>query len=209
MHLTQLVLLAALSWAGPAPDELVSKLGSPRFSEREEAAAALRDLGREALPALRQSRQATDLEIRTRVRALIEEIETNLMIQPTRVRLNFQNQTIAEVARQLGEQANVSINVIDNNLGMRSLQKVTLVETEPVPFWKALDELCRQGNLQLNHGVQIVGVGPANRLPVLSLFPTTMSSPPSSISGPFRVSVLSLVDHKERNFNSMIQGGPI
>ncbi len=209
MHLTHLVLLTVLSWAGPAPDELVSKLGSPRFSEREAAAEALRDLGREALPVLRQSRQATDLEIRTRVRALIEEIETNLMVQPTQVRLNYQDQPIGEVARHLGEQANVSINVIDNNLGLRSQQKITLVESEPVPFWKALDELCRQGNLQLNHGVQIVGVGPANRLPVLNLFPTTMTAPPSSISGPFRVSVLSLVDHKERNFNSMIQSGPI
>jgi hypothetical protein len=210
MHLAHLVLLTALSWGGPPADDLIAKLGSPRFSDREQAAAALRVLGREALPALRLSKEAGDLEVRTRVRALIEEIETTLMIQPTRVRLNYRDTPIAEVARGLGEQANVTINVVENNLipNLRA-RRITLEESEPVPFWKALDELCRAGNLQLNHSIQIVGVGAANRMPVLNLFPSAAPPPPTALSGPFRVSTLSLVHHKERNFQTMVQNGPM
>lgn len=200
MHIAHLVLISLLTFAGPSPEDLVTRLGSPRFSEREQAASTLRDLGRDALTALRAARQADDLEVRTRVRALIEEIETNLMVQPTRVRLNFQDQPIADVAHALGEQANVTINLVENNLVALRNTRVSLVESEPVPFWKALEELCQAGHLQINQGVQIVGVGATNRQPVLNLIPSALPTPPSATSGPFRVAVTSLVDHKERNF---------
>ncbi len=38
--------------AGLAPQDLVARLGSPRFSERESASESLRHMGRAALPIL-------------------------------------------------------------------------------------------------------------------------------------------------------------
>ncbi len=50
-----LVMLAVLGQTPPAgPANLVERLGSARYAEREEAADALERLGRQALPALRR-----------------------------------------------------------------------------------------------------------------------------------------------------------
>ena len=76
------MLIAAVAMAGllgwsqdVGPAELVARLGSSRFAEREAAAVSLRRLGDSALPALRQARSAADPEIRIRAAKVREEIE--------------------------------------------------------------------------------------------------------------------------------------
>jgi hypothetical protein len=58
---------------------LIIQLGSPTFSEREEANKALRKMGTKALPPLREAaRQGKDLEIRRRAALLVDQIENSL-----------------------------------------------------------------------------------------------------------------------------------
>ena len=77
------MLIAAVAMAtmvGWAPDDgpadLVARLGSPRFAEREAAAESLKRLGRPALPELRKARSASDPEIRLRASKVRDEIES-------------------------------------------------------------------------------------------------------------------------------------
>lgn len=56
----------------PDPVQLVEKLGSEAYDERQVAYARLRDLGLAAGPALRARRDDPDLEVQTRVRALLD-----------------------------------------------------------------------------------------------------------------------------------------
>jgi hypothetical protein len=91
------MLIAAVAMAGllgwspdDKPVELVARLGSPRFAEREAAAESLKRLGDAALPALREARSARDPEIRIRATKLREEIEADTLLKhagPLRVEL--------------------------------------------------------------------------------------------------------------------------
>src|SRR5689334_3293042 len=70
----------------PAARDLVARLGSPRFAERESASDAIRALGSEALPALPGAREAPDPEIQNRALVLLDELERKLILMPTLVR---------------------------------------------------------------------------------------------------------------------------
>ncbi len=96
-------LLAQLTepLANPDPSALVLQLGAARFAEREAAAGALLRLGRMALPALGGVRNSRDPEVRVRAALLVQKIEDALLTQPTRVRLDFDNVPLPEVARSL------------------------------------------------------------------------------------------------------------
>jgi hypothetical protein len=60
--------------------KLVKQLGSDSFQERESAMAALRRIGRPALPTLRAAQSSSDGEIRRRARTLVRELDVG--IQP-------------------------------------------------------------------------------------------------------------------------------
>ncbi len=204
----KVLLLAATGfWAGEGPDDLVRQLGSPRFSEREAAAQALKGLGRDALSVLRSAREAQDPEVRTRASGLVEQIETALMVQPTLVRLDFRDAPLADVVRSLGEQAHVTLNLVPENGPAWANRRVTLQETEPVPFWKAIDELCEVAQLQVMPAMQMLGMGQPGRQPAMSLMASPLPPGPSFVHGPFRVGLNKIVLHRERNFAAGFQGG--
>lgn len=60
--------------AEPDPAELVRRLGSPEYVERERAAAGLKELGEKALPAVRAATGDPDPEIRGRAQALMHAL---------------------------------------------------------------------------------------------------------------------------------------
>src|SRR5262245_41518711 len=122
------VLLVALLGFGPGDDAktLVEQLGAPRYADRAAAAERLRTLGRESLAPLRAAREAQDPEVRARALALLEEIEASLMVEPTRVRLDFRDRPIAEVARNLSEQSGITINLIPDNNPNWASRRITL-----------------------------------------------------------------------------------
>jgi hypothetical protein len=70
-------LVIGPSWAADEPADLVSKLGAPRFADREAAAGKLRELGPVALPAVTAGCTSKDEEISARCKATRELIRAD------------------------------------------------------------------------------------------------------------------------------------
>ena len=164
MYVATLIVLVVLGQtAEPSrdPAALVEKLGSASYAERE-ATKSLESLGSKALPALRPALKSRDPEIRMRARALINKIEGNLLIQESLVRLDFTDATLDEIVKSLSKQAGFEVGLspvglapagprrTGTNFGTR---RVTLRESQPVPFWKAIDRLCEVGQLTRQYQV--------------------------------------------------------
>jgi hypothetical protein len=187
---------------------LVSQLGSDRYVQRQEASQALEKRGREALPALRSARDSKDPEVRARASALVDKIENLLMVQPTVVRLNFKNAPLPDVVKAISDQSGITLSLIPENSPLWQSRRVTLSEANPQPFWKALDGLCREGQLQHNSTIQTGRGGP--RGTVIQLFAGGNSTVPvpSSDSGPFRVNVLGIHYQRDLRFGQNTQVVP-
>jgi hypothetical protein len=188
-------LLIVAAWMSelPAADpaELVARLGAPRYADREAAATGLEELGRKALPALRDARTSRDIEVRTRAAALVSRIEGSLLTRPTMVRLDFDDVPVVEVLRGLSDESGVRLSLVppEDSPNWKS-RRVTLREPAPVPFWQAMDRLCEAARLQYNAGMH--GPGSA-REPSFPLFEGGMRpTNPVFDSGPFRVTLLGL-----------------
>jgi hypothetical protein len=200
-----LVLIGQAQGVEADPAALVAQLGAGRYTEREAASKALEQLGRPALAALRAVRDTRDPEIRTRAAHLVQKIEGALLTQPSRVRLDFDNAPLTQVVQTLSQQVGFKVTLYPENLSKWRTQRVTLHQSEPVPFWKAIDQLCEAAQLQHNPSVH-VGVGP--REPTFPLTDSTMRPiMPSSDDGPFRVSLMSL-DY-ERHLSYAVVGAGI
>lgn len=190
----------------PASDPLalVRQLGSARYAQREAAAVALEQLGRTALPALRSAKEVKDPEIRSRASALITKIEGALLTKPTMIALGFRNQTLDEVVRSFNEQSGIKMAIYPEQPALQQ-KRVTLEESAPVPFWKALDRLCEVGQLQYNFGMHGM---PNAREPVFPLFSGAgRPAGPMSDSGPFRVNLVGV--HYQRHVQYFTPGQPI
>jgi hypothetical protein len=189
--------LAADATAAPAdPAALVARLGASRYAEREEAAGLLERMGRPAIAALRAARNDSDAEIRTRAAALCNKIESALLTQPTLVTLSFENQPLPEVVKTLSAQTGIKLGLVPENLPAWPDRRVSIHEAEPLPFWRAMDRLCEAARLQLNVGTYHLPT--ANREPLFPLFEGgPRPAVPTSDTGPFRVSLLSL--HYQRD----------
>lgn len=143
-----LTLIAArLSAQTPTPDALVRQLGSENYAERENAARQLGVLGPKALEALRRAVREGDLEVQRRVRELVRrlerQVETAKFTEPTRLRLSYQGENLAQVVNDLGKKASLSIK-FDPRV---KFKEITL-QTEEITFWEALDRVCVAGNVQ-------------------------------------------------------------
>lgn len=170
---------------------LVAKLGAGRYADREGASQALERLGQRALPALRAAATARDPEVRTRAIALMAKIEGSLLTKPTLVALDFEDRTIAEVARALSDRAGIKLALFPENLPTWQ-SKITLRESAPVTFWQAIDRFCEAANLQYNEGAT------NGREPILPLFyGGGRPAGPISDHGPFRVRLVNL--HYQRD----------
>jgi hypothetical protein len=184
-------LLGQLSASVPQsdPSALVGQLGAARYADREAAAGALERLGRSALPALRAAREQRDLEVRSRASGLVQKIESALLTQPTRVRLDFDNTPLPEVARLLSIQTGFTIALYPEKQPAWGRQRIKLRESEPVNFWRAVDQLCETAGLQYDastHGLM------SHLQPTFTLTDGSMRTvAPVSDHGPFRVSLLA------------------
>lgn len=179
------------------PSALVGQLGSGRYAQRESAAAGLERLGKRALPALRSARESRDAEVRSRVQALIAKIEGALLTQPTLVTLDYRDQPLAEVVKGISDDAGIKMAIFPEQLQAMHQRRVTLSESSPVSFWRALDRLCEVGQLQYNFGLHAM---PNAREPVLPLFAGAGRPPgPMSDTGPFRVNLMGI--HYQRNLS--------
>jgi hypothetical protein len=199
-----LVVLALLGQAaGPArdPAALVEKLGSSGRVESE-AAKSLEGLGSKALPALRASLKSKDPDTRTRARALINNIEGNLLLEGTNVRLDFQSATLDQVVKSLSEQTGFEIGLGGMHAPGSDARWITIQEREPMPFWKAIDRICLIAQLTWEYQPSWPrGPGAPRQRLVLSEPPVPV--PPSSSShGAVHVNVESLSYQSQVSFGA-------
>jgi len=172
------------------PAVLVAQLGAARYADRQAAAEALERIGRPALSALRTARDSRDLEVRTRAWSLTQKIEEALLTQPTRITLDFDNALLADVTKSFSLQTGFKMALYPQNLPKWRNQRVTLHESQPVDFWKAVDQLCDAAGLQYNSSMHGYG---GEREPVLALTDGSVRAlTPISDHGPFRVSLLGV-----------------
>ena len=195
-----LAILATLALDGPdAPSMLVDRLGAPRFAEREAAAVALRALGREALPALREAREDSDEEVRSRSVALVDQLEGELLVGPTMIRLDGTPRTIAATFAEVARQGRLSLNLMPENSPMWVDRTIAPARDGAIPFWAAVDVLCAEAKVQPILSAQ--GFGAGVRAAGLNFRPGEPSmTPPRSDGGPFRVQLNALHHNRGRSF---------
>ncbi len=187
MMVASLVLAALVgSTPDPEPSVLVSQLGAPRFALREAAGRALEEQGALALAALRAARDDKDAEVRSRANALVEKIESGLMVKPTMVRLDFGDAPLGDVVKALSSQSRMQLSLQPEHSPIWLQKRITLKSDQPVAFWDAVDRLCQAAGLQASPMIALPGQG--GRPSGLSLTAGTGWSPgPTSDSGPFRL----------------------
>src|SRR5262249_6200842 len=135
--------------AAPTPAQLVERLGSFEFGERQEAMRALDALGEPALAALKAGLRGPDMEVRRRRDELIDKIELRLesarMIQTKRLHLTYKDTPLSEAVADFGRKASCTVELAGDQSRLAG-RKVTL-DTGMVPFWDALDQFCAKASL--------------------------------------------------------------
>lgn len=146
-----LLLAAGDGPAPPKPDELVRQLGSPKYAEREEASAILVEIGPAALGALeRAAKGNSDPEVRSRAIDIRDRIELAMVTRPTMIALDFQDQPLDKVIDAINAQCGGLLSR-QPPISPAWSQPITLREPEPLPFWIAIDRLCRAAELQVSY----------------------------------------------------------
>jgi hypothetical protein len=113
LFLTISILIALDDPSKPAaPDakqlkQLIHDLGSDDFSVREKATQGLSEIGRPALPALREALQSTDAEVRQRARRIMDSIQTSTkyLLESLKDPDPAQRKEAAEILQRLGAAA--------------------------------------------------------------------------------------------------------
>ena len=173
---------------------IVARLGAARFADREAAERALEALGRRALPALKDALDDKDAEVRTRAAALVGRIEGALLTQASPVSFDFADVPLPDVVKAIGEQTGATVKLMPEGARFWVGRKVTLHEPKSLPFWTAIDRLCKAA--RLNYSVS--NGFPTSRESSLVLSDARVTpTTPVFDSGPFRVILLGL--HYQRD----------
>ena len=130
--------------------ELVVKLGSRDYRERESATSALDALGGAALPELRKAAHDKDPEVRRRAERLTEIIERReesaKLLAPRTVQLKLENAPLQRAVTELAQKSGFEVTIDESAKGQLRDHKVTL-DTGETTFWKALDALDTKASL--------------------------------------------------------------
>ncbi len=181
-----IVLLTGLDSTDPSM--LVNQLGSSKYAERETAARELIEQGKEALPALRAGRQSSDPEVRSRAEILLKKIEQQVLIEPTQVLLDFQDQRLEFVVQAISERSGIALTLVPQGHPNWRSRRLSLQAPEPVSFWKAIDLLCEAGQVRLYQPISLRTGPTTGRTEALRLVDAHSGSTlPHSDAGPLRV----------------------
>ncbi len=129
----------------------IKQLGSSRFREREAAANSLsKQRSPQALAHLRQAARTGDADVRKRAREILDAIErlleTEQVLQPFKLRLDFKDIPIADAVADFGRRSGLKLVLADNDKQKLANRKVT-VSTGEVGVWEALRQLCHAAGL--------------------------------------------------------------
>jgi hypothetical protein len=138
--------------AGPADDldDLVARLGSAKFKDRDAASVALEKHGAAALKALQAGARSADPEVRERASLLLRRIEAREEIARAiggkKVRLVYDNTPVFDALLDFSAKAGVTIDVEGDRLEVR--KRTITLNTGEATFWEALDQFCVKAELR-------------------------------------------------------------
>ncbi len=202
MRLLGFTLVVSLSALGSDIPGLINELGSPRYAQREQASTALEKLGRQAMPALKVGRRAKDPEIRNRSGVIFDRIETLLLINPTISPMVAADLPADLALDHLSNQYGLNVRLLEPN-PVNSLPRIAIPAGESLPFWDVVESVARQAGLEIQTEPAISdsgGEGRSNGSISLYRLPPGTTLSPSSVSGPFRVSLDTMTRLLERNY---------
>lgn len=145
MRILAVVLMSVLlSPQDPRVRELLSQLDDDSIEVRAAAAAALMDLGTAALPALKPALAAAGGELKDRLAEIVRKIHDRerlaaLLPPASRITLQADNLPLRGVFERVMRQTRTAIDYSQ----VPEDARVT-VSLDRVPFWKALEEICRR-----------------------------------------------------------------
>ena len=183
-------LVVAALWYLPAAAEepaarvarLIRNLGNPDYDVRQRATSQLSHLGTDARRQLEEAAQHEDPEIRLRAQRLLEQLKVRELWEPSwtehRASATNASEILAAIAKQTGNRV-----LVGDQYGTFHECSIS-IDTGRVPFWNAIDQLCRlSGNRVRPHydtrnpGLVVVAGDPGQ-------FPT-------AYAGPIRSQILS------------------
>src|SRR5262249_18916245 len=134
------VLMSAPTLAQDSPADLVKKLSSSSYQERERAAQSLVKLGKASLPALNNASEHADLETRRRVVVIIERIEDNIHIAQvtaaTPISLRFKDEPISRALRATTERMGLPASALTGD------DRPVDLDVAALPYWQAWRRFC-------------------------------------------------------------------
>jgi hypothetical protein len=179
--------------AAPAPAELVARLGSDDFAQRESAVSALERAGAGAIPALRDAAKSPDPEVRHRAAAILTKLQraadSTGKLAPKKLALDYRDVPIGTAINDLRVRTGLNIT-LDVNRIANPLRKVTCVTGE-VPVWEALEQFCTAAELREVFRAEL-------EIPKVQVTGRRAYTPPPQVPAPDAVPIV-LVDGKPRN----------
>ncbi|HEY1187429.1 MAG TPA: HEAT repeat domain-containing protein [Gemmata sp.] len=134
----------------PAVSELIVRLGSGSFHEREAATAALYKAGPGAIPALREAARSKDPEVRHRAAGALFRLQRTAdsaaLLAPKKVALAYRNAPLGTALNDLSTRTGVKI-ALDPERVANPLRTVTC-ETGELPVWEAIERFCAAAGLE-------------------------------------------------------------
>jgi hypothetical protein len=126
-------------------EQLIDHLGHRSYRIRQAAQRALARLDANLLPALVRARKTRkDLEVIHRLDLVIPQLERSAMLRPKLVTLHVDKQPIQNILAEISKQTGYPIDT-DNNPN----NNLFTFHLDRVPFWQALDRVCKEARLAL------------------------------------------------------------
>jgi hypothetical protein len=154
--LAGLLLITGLLTAAETPTEAeknaavakwIEQLADPDFQKRDEALDRLRDEGPSVIPALRKALSHPDPEVRRRLRDLVPNLETSLLLTPKRVSLKM-TAPLQDIFKEITRQTGYKIESWSNT----PQQQAHTFDFPNVTFWEAIDRIGQQTGLVVQRG---------------------------------------------------------
>ncbi len=182
------VPLATATGNRPAPPAQVAgwieELGAGEARLRDRAARSLVEVGPPALGALSKAAAHPKAEVRRRAGDVRDQIEVARAVAPRLVGLKLTDAPLADAVEALARQSAIPLRYAPGLAG--GVPRRVTLHLNNVPFWEALDRLCRAGGLAYEFE------GGALRLREGALPPGGAVA----YAGPFRLEMASLNRHR-------------
>ncbi len=131
-------------------DQLIARLNSGAYRDREAATRELDALGADALAALRRAAASADPETRHRAAELVERIGDRLtsarILTPSTCEFKYENKPLADAVNDFARRTGATITLSPDPGKFRG-RTITAATSGPIPFWDAVELFCRKAGL--------------------------------------------------------------